>query len=77
MPISPHPDTRDLKPLPVPELAGTIEAYSHALEAMLEGDELARAQEITADFGATAGLRLDEALRERAAQREAQGTNWL
>lgn len=77
MPISPHPDTRDLKPLPVPELAGTIEAYSHALEAMLEGDELARAQEITADFGATAGPRLDEALRERAAQREAQGTNWL
>ena len=77
MPICPHPDTRDLKPLPVPELAGTIEAYSHALEAVLESDDLARAQEITADFGATAGPRLDEALRERAAQRAAQGTNWL
>lgn len=77
MPISPHPDTRDLKPLPVPELAGTIDAYTHALEAVLEGDELARAKEITVDFGATAGPRLDEKLRDRAAQREQEGTNWL
>lgn len=77
MPITPHPETRDLKPLPVPELTGTLEAYSHALEAVLDGEELQRAKEITADFIETAGPRLDEALRERASQREADGTNWL
>ena len=77
MPITPHPETRDLKPLPVPELTGTLEAYSHALEAVLDGEELQRAKEITADFVETAGPRLDEALRERASQREADGTNWL
>ena len=77
MPITPHTETRELKPLPVPELAGTLEAYSHALEAVLDDEALVRAKEISADFGATAGPRLDEALRERAAQREAEGTNWL
>lgn len=77
VPITPHPDTRDLKPLPVPDLEGTLEAYSHALKAVLSGDELERAQSITADFGAAAGPRLDEALRTRAAEREAEGTNWL
>ena len=77
MPITPHPETRDLKPLPVPQLTGTLEAYSHALEAVLDGEELQRAKEITADFIETAGPRLDEALRERASQREADGTNWL
>lgn len=77
MPITPHPETRDLKPLPVPERTGTLEAYSHALEAVLDDEELRRAKEITADFGVSTGPRLDEALRERASQREANGTNWL
>ena len=77
VPITPHPETRDLKPLPVPEFAGTLEAYSHALEAVLDDEELQRAKKVTADFEATTGPRLDEALRERAAQREAEGTNWL
>lgn len=77
MPITPHPETRDLKPLPVPDLNNTLEGYQHALEAVLDGPDLERAHEITADFAEEQGPRLDDALRTRAAQRESQGTNWL
>ena len=74
---TPHPATTDLKPLPVPPLDDTLEAYSHALGAVLDGDELDRARSIVEDFRAGAGPRLDDQLRERASQREADGTNWL
>ena len=33
--IAPHPATTDLKPLSVPELDNSLDAYSHALEAVL------------------------------------------
>ena len=72
-----HPATTDLKPLPVPPLDGTLDAYSHALEAVLDGSELEHAREVVESFRTGAGPRLDAQLRERAAQREAAGTNWL
>ncbi|WP_288873306.1 choline/carnitine O-acyltransferase [uncultured Corynebacterium sp.] len=77
MPITPHPLTRDLKALPVPDLSSTLEAYIHALEAVLDETELAEAKAIVADFAQSQAPRLDEALRQRAATREAEGTNWL
>ncbi|MDK8624916.1 choline/carnitine O-acyltransferase [Corynebacterium appendicis] len=74
---TPHPATTDLKPLPVPPLDDTLDAYSHALEAVLDGSELEHAREIVEAFRPGAGPRLDEQLRGRASQREAAGTNWL
>jgi len=62
VPITPHPETRDLKPLPVPDLNNTLEGYQHALEAVLDGPDLERAHEITADFAEEQGPRLDDAL---------------
>lgn len=75
--IAPHPVTTDLKPLPVPELDNSLDAYSHALEAVLEGDRLERAKGIVEDFRTGKGPELDAKLRERAAEREEQGVNWL
>lgn len=75
--IAPHPSTRDLKPLEVPPLDGTLDAYQHALAAVLDGSELEHAQEVVEHFRTGAGPRLDAALRERAEKRSAQGTNWL
>lgn len=75
--IAPHPATTDLKPLPVPELDNSLDAYSHALEAVLEGDRLERAKGIVEDFRTGKGPELDAKLRERAAEREEQGVNWL
>nr|WP_305086230.1 choline/carnitine O-acyltransferase [Corynebacterium sp. CCUG 65737] len=63
--------------MPVPPLDGTLDAYSHALEAVLDGSELEHAREVVESFRTGAGPRLDAQLRERAAQREAAGTNWL
>ncbi|WP_076598474.1 choline/carnitine O-acyltransferase [Corynebacterium appendicis] len=74
---TPHPATTDLKPLPVPPLDGTLDAYSHALEAVLDGSELVHARGVVESFRTGAGPRLDEQLRVRASQREAAGTNWL
>lgn len=75
--IAPHPATTDLKPLPVPELDNSLDAYLHALEAVLEGDRLERAKGIVEDFRTGKGPELDAKLRERAAEREEQGVNWL
>lgn len=75
--IAPHPSTRDLKPLEVPPLDGTLDAYQHALAAVLDGSELEHAREVVEHFRTGAGPRLDAALRERAEKRSAQGTNWL
>ncbi|MDK7083037.1 choline/carnitine O-acyltransferase [Pseudoglutamicibacter cumminsii] len=75
--IAPHPSTRDLKPLEVPPLDGTLDAYQHALAAVLDGPELEHAREDVEHFRTGAGPRLDAALRERAEKRSAQGTNWL
>ena len=75
--IEPHPATTDLKPLPVPELDSSLDAYSHALEAVLEGAELERAKSIVENFRTGKGPDLDAKLRERAAEREEQGVNWL
>lgn len=75
--IAPHPATTDLKPLPVRELDNSLDAYSHALEAVLEGDRLERAKGIVEDFRTGKGPELDAKLRERAAEREEQGVNWL
>lgn len=74
---TPHPATTDLKPLPVPPLDDTLDAYSHALEAVLDRSELEHAREIVEAFRPGADPRLDEQLRGRASQREAAGTNWL
>ncbi|MBP3947602.1 choline/carnitine O-acyltransferase [Corynebacterium sp. Marseille-P3884] len=76
-PPIPHPATTDLKPLPVPPLDETLNAYSHALEAVLHGSELEHARAVVESFRTGAGPRLDAQLRERAAEREAAGTNWL
>ena len=75
--IAPHPATTDLKALPVPEFDSTLDAYAHALDAVLDGGDREHAREIMEDFRAGVGRELDAVLRERAAQREAQGTNWL
>lgn len=75
--IAPHPSTRDLKPLEVPPLDGTLNAYQHALAAVLDGSELEHAREVVEKFRTGAGPKLDAALRERAEKRAAQGTNWL
>ncbi|WP_175935117.1 choline/carnitine O-acyltransferase [Corynebacterium sp. Marseille-P4321] len=75
--IAPHPATTDLKPLPVPPLDSSLDAYSHALEAVLSGEELERAKGIVEDFRTGKGPELDSQLRERAAEREEQGVNWL
>lgn len=75
--IAPHPSTRDLKPLEVPPLDGTLDAYQYALAAVLDGPELEHAREVVEHFRTGAGPRLDAALRERAEKRSAQGTNWL
>lgn len=75
--IAPHPSTRDLKPLEVPPLDGTLDAYQHALAAVLDGADLEHAREVVEDFRTGAGPRLDAALRERAEKRAAHGTNWL
>lgn len=75
--IAPHPATTDLKPLSVPELDNSLDAYSHALEAVLGGDRLERAKGIVEDFRTGKGPELDAKLRERAAEREEQGVNWL
>ena len=75
--IAPHPSTRDLKPLEVPPLDGTLDAYQHALAAVLDGPELEHAREVVEHFRTGAGPRLDAALQERAEKRSAQGTNWL
>ncbi|WP_087116749.1 choline/carnitine O-acyltransferase [Corynebacterium urinipleomorphum] len=74
---TPHPATTDLKPLPVPPLHDTLDAYNHALTAVLSGTELDRAREVVENFRTGAGPQLDAALRERASEREAAGTNWL
>ena len=74
---TPHPATTDLKTLPVPPLDDTLDAYSHALEAVLDSSELAHARSVVEDFRTGAGPLLDAKLRERAAEREASGTNWL
>lgn len=73
----PHPATTDLKPLPVPPLDETLDAYSHALGAVLHGSELEHARAVVESFRTGAGPRLDAQLRERASEREAAGTNWL
>lgn len=73
----PHPATTDLKPLPVPPLDETLDAYSHALKAVLHGSELEHARAVAESFRTGAGPRLDAQLRERASEREAAGTNWL
>lgn len=75
--IAPHPSTRDLKPLEVPPLDGTLDAYQHALAAVLDGSELEHAREVVEKFRTGAGPKLDAALRERAEKRAAQGSNWL
>lgn len=75
--IAPHPSTRDLKPLEVPPLDGTLDAYQHALAAVLDGSELEHAREVVEKFRTGAGPKLDAALRERAEKRAAHGTNWL
>ena len=75
--IAPHPATLDLKPLPVPPLDDTLDAYRHALEAVLSGEQLEQATEILENFRTGAGPELDTKLRERAAQREEAGTNWM
>ena len=75
--IIPHPATLDLKPLEVPPLDGTLDAYEHALRAVLEGAELEHAHEIVEKFRTGAGPKLDAALRERAEALAAEGTNWL
>ena len=76
-PPIPHPATTDLKPLPVPPLDETLDAYSHALKAVLHDSELEHARAVVESFRTGAGPRLDAQLRERAAEREAAGTNWL
>ena len=76
-PPIPHPATTDLKPLPVPPLDETLDAYSHALKAVLHGSELEHARAVVESFRTGAGPRLDAQLRERASEREAAGTNWL
>ncbi|MGV0432057.1 choline/carnitine O-acyltransferase [Corynebacterium sp. 20_84] len=73
----PHPATTDLKPLPVPPLDETLDAYSHALKAVLHGSELEHARAVVESFRTGAGPHLDAQLRERASEREAAGTNWL
>lgn len=75
--IAPHPSTRDLKPLEVPPLDGTLDAYQHALAAVLDGPELEHALAVVENFRTGAGPKLDAALRERAETRAADGTNWL
>lgn len=75
--IAPHPSTRDLKPLEVPPLDGTLDAYQHALAAVLDGPELEHALAVVENFRTGAGPKLDAALRERAETRAAHGTNWL
>lgn len=75
--IAPHPSTIDLKVLEVPPLNDSLDAYSHALEAVLEGDELNQAKEIVENFRTGAGPDLDAKLRERATEREKAGTSWL
>lgn len=75
--IAPHPSTRDLKPLEVPPLDATLDAYQHALAAVLDGLEFEHAQEVVENFRTGSGPKLDAALRERAETRAAHGTNWL
>lgn len=75
--IAPHPSTRDLKPLEVPPLDGTLDAYQHALAAVLDGPELEHALAVVENFRTGSGPKLDAALRERAETRAAHGTNWL
>lgn len=75
--IAPHPSTRDLKPLEVPPLDGTLDGYQHALAAVLDGPELEHALEVVENFRTGSGPKLDAALRERAETRAADGTNWL
>lgn len=75
--LAPHPGTVDLKPLPVPELDATLDAYEHALAAVLDDRGLAHATKIVEAFRGGRGPRLDAKLRERARKREAEGTNWL
>lgn len=75
--IAPHPSTRDLKPLEVPPLDGTLDAYQHSLAAVLDGPELEHAQEVVENFRSGSGPKLDAALRVRAETRAADGTNWL
>lgn len=74
---APHPATTDLKPLPVPPLDDTLDAYTHALTAVLDGSELEHARGVVENFRTGAGQQLDQQLRERAAERETAGTNWL
>lgn len=74
---APHPATTDLKPLPVPPLDDTLDAYAHALAAVLAGSELEYAEGLVDKFRTGAGPRLDAQLRERASVREEAGTNWL
>ena len=75
--ITPHPSTLDLKVLEVPPLFGTLDAYKHALSAVLDEGTLSHANEIVEKFRTGAGPKLDAALRERAEARAAVGTNWL
>lgn len=75
--IAPHPSTLDLKVLEVPPLDETLDAYKHALSAVLDGDALSHANDIVEKFRHGAGPKLDAALRERAEERAAAGTNWL
>lgn len=75
--IAPHPSTLDLKVLEVPPLDETLDAYKHALSAVLDGDALNHANDIVEKFRHGAGPKLDAALRERAEERAAAGTNWL
>ncbi|MDK8796571.1 choline/carnitine O-acyltransferase [Corynebacterium sp. MSK044] len=75
--IAPHPSTLDLKVLEVPPLDDTLDAYKHALSAVLDEDALSRADAIVEKFRTGAGPKLDAALRERAEARAAVGTNWL
>ena len=75
--IAPHPSTLDLKVLEVPPLDETLDAYKHALSAVLDGDALSHANDIVEKFRHGAGPKLDAALRERAEERATAGTNWL
>lgn len=78
--IAPHPSTLDLKVLEVPPLDETLDAYKHALSAVLDGDALSHANDIVEKFRHGAGPKLDAALRERAEERAAAGIDherWL
>ena len=72
-----HPATVDLKPLPLPPLGQTLGAYRTALSAVLSEEDLAHATRVIEDFAQGDGPLLDATLRDRAAAREKEGTNWL